>query len=171
MLGMPFWASLRFTGIGRENTIVIIDKIRNIDSYYSLVPDLKKAVEFALSLSDQPEGRYECEELPQGAVYAMVQTGKTQPYSEGRIEAHRKYLDVQILLEGGETVYYEDVEGLKEAEPYSEEKDIVFYECGGQPARIEKGMFYLVLPQDGHMPCRELDGPGTYRKIVLKVRL
>ena len=150
---------------------MIIDKIKNLESYYGLVPNLREAVEFALNLSDQPEGRYECEALPQGSVFAMVQAGATQPFAEGRIEAHRKYLDVQIVLEGGETVYYAGVEGLKELDPYSEEKDIVFYEGGGQPARIEKGMFYLVLPQDGHMPCRELDGPGTYRKIVLKVRL
>jgi beta-galactosidase beta subunit len=32
-------------------------------------------------------------------------------------------------------------------------------------------MFYLVLPHDGHMPCRQLDGHGKYRKIVLKIRV
>ena len=100
----------------------------------------------------------------------MVQEGETQPREDGQIEAHRNYIDVQIMLDGGETVYYADIEDLRETVPYSEEKDAAFYKAGGQPARIEKGMFYVVLPHDGHMPCRELDGPGTYRKIVLKIK-
>lgn len=85
------------------------------------------------------------------------------------IEAHRKYMDVQIMLEGGETVYYADIDGLTETVPYKE--DIVFYEKAGQPARIEKGMFYLALPHDGHLPSCHLDGPGKFRKIVLKIRV
>ena len=35
--------------------------------------------------------------------------------------------------------------------------------------RIGKGMLYAALPQDGHMPRRNIDGrSGHYRKIVLK---
>ena len=101
----------------------------------------------------------------------MIQEGETLPFEDGKVEAHRKYLDMQIMLEGGETVGYADIAGLKESVPYDEEKDIVFFENGGQPVQISRGMFYLVLPQDGHMPCRHLNGPGTYRKIVLKIRV
>ena len=150
---------------------MIIDSINNWKSYCGIAPHYEEAVNFALGLADKPAGRYECEALPAGSVFAMIQEGETGPWAEGKVEAHRKYLDMQIMLEGGETVGYADISGLKETVPYSEEKDIVFYECGGQPVRIGKGMFYLVLPQDGHMPCRRLDGPGHFRKIVLKIRL
>ena len=78
---------------------------------------------------------------------------------------------MQFLLEGKETVYYADIESMKEAVPYDEAKDIAFYEAGGQPARIEEGMFYAAFPHDGHMPCRDLDGTQNYRKIVLKIRI
>ena len=150
---------------------MIIDSISRWRSYIGLVPHFEEAVNFALSLSEAAPGRYECETLPAGTVYAMIQEGGTEPWEEGRVEAHRNYLDMQIMLEGGETVGYADIDGLKEIVPYSGEKDIVFYENAGQPIRIEKGMFYLVLPQDGHMPCRHLDEKGCYRKIVLKIRL
>ncbi len=150
---------------------MIIDSIGNWRSYIGIAPHFEEAVAFALTLADKGPGRYECESLPDGAVFAMIQEGDTAPWEDGQVEAHRKYLDMQIMLEGGETVGYADVAGLKETVPYSEEKDIIFYENGGQPVRIEKGMFYLVLPQDGHMPCRQMDGPGRFRKIVLKVRL
>ena len=50
-----------------------------------------------------------------------------------------------------------------------EEKDIVFFEKGGQPVQIRPGMFYVVFPQDSHMPCRHPEGLSLCRKIVLKI--
>ena len=137
---------------------MIVDRIDRSASYNGIVPEFKEAMEFALSLADKPVGTYQYDKLPEGTVFA-----------DGMIEAHRKYMDVQIMLEGGETVYYADIDGLTETVPYKE--DIVFYEKAGQPARIEKGMFYLALPHDGHLPSCHLDHPGKFRKIVLKIRV
>lgn len=150
---------------------MIVDRIDRIENYNGLAECFREAVAFALSLSDKPTGRYDYDKLPAGTVYALVQEGETQPKEDGQVEAHQRYIDVQLMLDGGETVYYTDIDGLKETVPYSEEKDIAFYEAGGQPARIEKGMFYVALPHDGHMPCRELDGAGKYRKVVLKIKI
>ena len=149
---------------------MIIDSIPRWEAYKGLLPDYEEAMRFAFSLTDKAPGRYECTSLPEGRVYAMIQEGETLPPEEGLIEAHRLYADVQLLLEGGETVVYSDIAGLEEQVPYKE--DIVFYENKGLPLAVRTGMFYIALPQDGHMPCRHLDGqPGTYRKIVLKIRL
>ena len=149
---------------------MIIDRIDRWESYKTLLPDFEPAMRFALTLTEAAPGRYDCEDLPQGRVYVLVQEGETKPREEGLIEAHRMYADVQILLDGGETVYYSCIEGLREAVPYKE--DIIFYENAGQPIAIAKGMFYVALPQDGHMPCRHLNGiPGSYRKLVVKIRL
>ncbi len=150
---------------------MIIDRISRSAAYNSLVPEFEEGMRFALSLADRPVGRYEYEGLPEGRVYVLVSEGETGAFEEGRIEAHRKYLDVQIILKGGETVYYADIEGLEEEIPYSEEADVVFFRRCGQPARIEPGMFYVAFPHDGHLPTRYLDGPGTYRKLVLKIRV
>ena len=149
---------------------MIIDSIRNWRRYAGLLPNYERAMEFALSLPDAPAGRYECGDMPDGTVYAMIQEGETQPLEDGLIEAHRKYADVQIMLDGGEAVYYCDIEGLSETVPYKD--DAALYENAGQPIQISKGMFYVALPQDGHMPCRHVNGQqGRYRKIVLKIRL
>lgn len=68
------------------------------------------------------------------------------PYEEGKLEAHRRYMDVQIFLKGGEVVYYTDIDGLEITVPYKEDADIVFYGQGGQPAKVTEGMFYAVMP-------------------------
>lgn len=150
---------------------MIVDRICRSNAYNGVVPEFEEAMKFALSLKDQPVGRYEYGGLPQGTVYAMVAEGENLLYEDGMVEAHRRYIDVQILLEGGETVYYADIDTLKLKEPYNETADYEMYEKGGQPVRIEPGMFYFVFPHDGHMPSRQLDGPGKYRKIILKIRV
>ena len=149
---------------------MIIDSLKNWEAYKQLLAHYEAAMKFALSLTDSAPGRYDLTSLEEGEVYVLVQQGTTQPVSEGKIEAHRLYADVQILLEGGETVVYSDIEGLTEAVPYKE--DIVFYEGAGQPIAIPAGSFYIALPQDGHMPCRHLgDTPNDYKKLVVKIRL
>lgn len=150
---------------------MIIDRIDRRDIYNGFVPNWKEAFDFALRLKDAPTGRYECEILPEGAAFALVQEGQTRPYEQGKLEAHRKYMDVQIFFKGGEVVYYTDIDGLEETVPYKEDADIVFYGQGGQPARMTEGMFYAVMPHDAHMPAIDPDGTSTYRKIVLKIRV
>lgn len=148
---------------------MIIDSIGRWESYKGILPDYEEAVRFALSLTHKPAGRYDYEQKRTVPVFAMIQEGKLQPFEEGRAEAHRRYADMQIMLEGGETVGYTDITDLKEEVPYDPEKDIAFYKDAGQPIRIRAGMFYLALPQDGHTPCRALKGETGYRKIVLKI--
>ena len=149
---------------------MIIDSITNWEAYRGILPDFEARMRFALSLGDAASGKYECTSLPKGCVYALVQEGQTLPLEKGLIEAHRKYADVQIMIDGGETVYYTDIHGLAEVVPYKD--DIAFYKSAGQPLAVTKGMFYVALPQDGHMPCRHLNGcPGSYKKIVLKIRM
>lgn len=150
---------------------MIIDRMERNHVYNSLVPYWKEAFAFALSLKDQPVGRYECKTLPAGAAFALVQEGATRPYEEGKLETHCRYMDVQIMLEGAETVYYADMEGLEVTVPYKNDADIVFYGQGGQPAQIKAGMFYAVMPHDAHMPCIHLNGEGAFRKIVLKIKV
>ena len=89
---------------------MIVDRIDRRDVYNNFVPNWKEAFDFALSLKDAEPGRYECESLPAGTAFALVQEGHTRPYEEGKLEAHRRYMDVQIFLKGGEVVYYTDID-------------------------------------------------------------
>lgn len=49
-------------------------------------------------------GRYEFD-----GGYFMVQKGTTRPLEEGTFEAHRRYIDVQIVVEGSEELAWEDL--------------------------------------------------------------
>ena len=146
---------------------MILDSMNNIARYYGLLPGLEEGVEFALTLKGKPTGRYD---LGHGGIYCLVQEGDTSPYEEGHFEYHRKYVDVQILTDGAEVVGWQDTAALTEVyAEYDGTKDIAFLDGEGIPVLVKEGMFYLVFPEDSHMPCRHIQNKLHYNKLVLKV--
>lgn len=145
---------------------MIIDYISNYEKYLFLNPLLKEGVEYALSVADAPEGRYDTEKF-----YVLIQNMESLPMGGGLFESHERYMDVQIILEKEEYVGWQDISKLIKKVPYSEEKDVSFYEGDGIDFRVSAGMFYLMLPHDAHKPCRGIGEKYTYRKIVLKIPL
>lgn len=147
---------------------MIIDEAKNMLSYAPLLPNLRAGLDAVKALGEDLEpGRYE---FPGG--YFMVQEGEAKPLYEGDFEAHRKYIDVQILLEGTEYVAFAPTGSLTVTKPYSEERDIFFLTGKEkQLIRFERGMFWAAFPQDAHKPGRYTDTPAHYKKIIMKLPL
>ena len=147
---------------------MIIDDISRFKQYTRNVPELYEAVKFIEKVRKEnlPVGRY-----PVGDNYALVQEGTTRPFSEGKFEVHRKYLDVQIMISGSEYMEYADLADLTPDVPYDEQKDVEFLLGKGHPLLIKSGMFYVVYPGDGHKPCCHGSAPTKYKKVVVKIRI
>ena len=125
---------------------------------------LMSCIEFLRTVSkDTPNGRYELD----NGVYYMVMDASLSS-AEGKLfEAHRKYTDVQYILDGEETMIYTDVTPLTESVPYNPDKDIVFFECkGGFTFTVKAGEFAVFTPTDAHAPGI---GVGTAKKVVMKI--
>lgn len=103
--------------------------------------------------------------------FMMLQQGTTKSAEEGDYEAHKAYLDVQVLLEGNETVIWADTANLTETVPYDEEKDKVMYTGSGSAVEIRPGMCYFCWPHDAHKACRHQDQAAAYRKAVIKLKI
>lgn len=117
-----------------------------------------------------PPGRY----AVQGDdIFFAVDEYETQPVNEGRFEIHRKYLDIQALVSGAEYIGYTPLDGLVEAQPYDEQKDLAFYQSPPQYSRLvlRPGLFAIFWPHEPHMPCRIVDTPCRVKKIVVKIRM
>lgn len=115
-----------------------------------------------------PDGRVD---LDGDNVYVSVQRYETKPPKELKLEAHRQYADIQILLEGEESILWEPLDGLKVSTPY--EPDIAFFEFGHAPTEIvlAPGRFSVFFPRDAHAPCGSYGKIHQVRKAVVKVRL
>ena len=149
---------------------MIADTLLQCHRYTALSPRFAAAFEFLQQLpADQPLGRHE---LDGDNCFALVQTYATKPLAEAKFESHRKYIDIQFIQAGGETLLWSPLVALTEMiEPYDAERDIAFYATPPQvtPINLRAGAFTIFFPEDGHAPGLEYSGPTEVRKVVIKI--
>lgn len=144
---------------------MIIDKTDNILLYEPLLKNLRNGISAVRALPSLEIGRYEFE-----GGYFMVQKGSTKPLKDGTFEAHRKYIDVQILMEGSEEVAWSDITDLVTAIEYDPQKDAERLTGSfDHVMKISEGMFYAAFPHDGHKPVSHTVRQQSFTKIVMKL--
>ena len=150
---------------------MIIDTLDHADTYASLHPLFAQAFAFLKrpDLADLPDGKHVI--VPPDRLFAAISTYTTKPVSEGKLETHRDYIDIQYLASGKETLGWAPLAGQPEACPFSAQNDIGFYEGDSTPLPLAPKTFMILFPQDAHLPGRIAAAPETVKKIVLKVRI
>ena len=149
---------------------MIVDKIENYHLYAKLLPGFARAFELLRNpqVADQPDGKYEID----NENFYICQHYQSKPLEQGKLEAHRKYIDIQFIADGCEMMGYSNLENLQIDKPYDSDPDIAFYNTPDKISMIElcKDMFCILYPHDAHMPGLNLDGSSTVHKIVVKVK-
>lgn len=119
---------------------------------------------------DLTPGRHELE----GDSYYNVDIYTAKDLVICRYEAHKKYVDIQYMVEGEELIYVTDIDNLQVSEPYSEEKDVMFF-TGGEdvkPELMTPGKYLVFYPKDGHKPSVRVGETGSaVKKVVFKVKI
>ncbi len=144
---------------------MIIDKFENLGLY---VKDdaLKNAiVDFLLSAKDKQAGKYAI----LGETYANVLEYVSKPFETVKMEAHRKYIDLQYIVSGEECVLKQELDDNQPINEYNEVKDVVHY----SPKTYDKsilpvGAFGLMFPNDLHQCVASLQ-PAPVKKVVVKI--
>jgi biofilm protein TabA len=149
------------------NTAMILDTLKNTDRYAGLHPDFATAFDFlrSPSVATLPAGR--CEVLEK-RVFVIVGKDKGKSRENARLEAHRKYIDIQFVVSGEEWIGWRDLKTCRETGlGYSAEKEIEFYTAlPTKWFRVPPGSFAIFFPDDAHAP---LAGEGPVHKVVVKV--
>lgn len=144
---------------------MIVDSIKHIRDYETLLPGIGAGMDFVERAGALEVGRYEFD-----GGYLMVQEGVTTPMDSGTFEAHRKYIDVQILLAGAEEVAWAERDCLDVAIAYDETKDAERLDGPREHCiLVSEGMFWAALPHDAHRACGHTGLAHSYRKIVMKL--
>jgi biofilm protein TabA len=145
---------------------MIIDRIENAALYYPLHPKFKQAFDYIaqIDIHTLPVGRHEID----NSMYVLVQEYTTKPKSEGKWEAHRRYIDLQYVVQGAEGMGYANIHDLEQGEYLSEKDFLPLFGEGGQIA-LRSGYFVLLFPEDAHMPSMALGESKPARKIVIKI--
>ena len=148
---------------------MIVDRIQNADLYVSMHARFQVAFDFLRqdNISDIEVGEYQ---ICGKDAFARVMTYETLPVDEGYHEAHRKYIDVQFVVDGKEYFGYSPLVDQDVVQEYSEDEDVALYnETSPSFVSLSSGMFAIFFPDDAHKPCRYLESSSRVKKIVVKI--
>ncbi|QWT42411.1 YhcH/YjgK/YiaL family protein [Dickeya dadantii] len=140
---------------------------------YALHPIIHQAIDY-ISTTDftaMATGKYDI--IP-GKMFCLLQEFTTEPADERLAESHFKFVDIQYLLQGEETIGV--ARGSRDntvIEDKSEHHDIVFYRDIQNESFISltPGMFAVFFPEDLHRPCCQSQGQSFIRKAVIKIHI
>jgi YhcH/YjgK/YiaL family protein len=105
-------------------------------------------------------------------LFAIEQVYDTKPRADGFFESHRKYIDIQIVIAGAETMELADVARAAVCKPYDPDRDLIVYEdiTEASHLRIKAGEVTVFFPVDVHMPSLRVGNEAVLvRKSVVKV--
>lgn len=146
---------------------MILENMSNWRKYEGLHKNFGTAFRYIESL----HGKLPAEkriELDGSSVYVLPMTMPGKGRDAARLEAHRKYIDIQYVMQGKDVMGWKPIAACKEVtQAYSAEKDIEFF--GEKPDAwfdVVPGDFAVFFPEDAHAP---LAGSGEIVKIVVKL--
>ncbi len=151
---------------------MIVTQLEHLSSQMAMNALFEKAIVFLhrAGWRDHTDGTIP---IDGNTVYGMLQSYETKtPRETVPFEGHRKYIDIQYVIEGKETIYWMPMSGLTPTTPYDDAKDIWFCQFtreGSTPVVLSAGQLIVLFPEDAHAPMHSAGAPTHVRKIVIKV--
>ena len=147
---------------------MIFDKIENAEKSYPLSENIKKGLKFIQenNLEKFKDGKYE---IDGNDVYISIQSYQTKDEKDSKWEAHKKYTDIQYIIEGEEKIGFSRLEKTTPVTQYDKDKDIFFLEGDGNYLVARKGDFLIFTPEDVHRPSLSISKPSFVKKAVVKL--
>jgi biofilm protein TabA len=101
-------------------------------------------------------------------MFVIVEHVQGKPKEHARLEAHRRYIDIQLVLDGDEVMGWKPLaDCLNPVSEHSMEKDIRFFDdAPASWVAVPPDHFCIFFPEDAHAP---LVGNGKIRKVIFKV--
>ena len=146
---------------------MILDTLARSDRYLALHPLFARAFDFLRNadLLALAPGKHA---IDGERLFAIVEACPGRSRADAKLESHRRYIDIQLVLDGVDEMGWRPTAGCVDpATDYDAARDIRFYDDA--PASwiaTPPGAFCLFFPDDAHAP---LVGDGMIRKVVVKI--
>ena len=146
---------------------MILDDLKNAPRYDKLHEGFSLGFEFLLrpDLASLDSGKYE---LDGEHLFALINRDPGRGHAGARLEAHRRYIDIQLLVDGSEEIGWRPTAECQAlTDPYDPSRDIMFFSDAPYTwIRLPVGKFMIFYPDDAHAP---LAATGDNLKAVIKV--
>jgi YhcH/YjgK/YiaL family protein len=146
---------------------MILDTLAQSDRYLALHPRFARAFEFLRStdLRALEPGRHA---IDGDHLFAIVEACAGRARADAKLECHRRYIDIQLVLEGVDEMGWKPTaDCVAPATEYDAARDIRFFnDVPSNWITTPPGAFCTFFPDDAHAP---LVGEGLIRKVVVKI--
>jgi YhcH/YjgK/YiaL family protein len=147
---------------------MIVDQLENANTYVHISNRLAVALRYLQTndMSTFAAGTYEIKDRE---IYAIVSEYTSKNIENAKWESHKKYADIQYVLNGIEKMGHAALKNMEVIENYNPDKDITILKGTGDYVTVHSGTFAIFFPQDAHQPGVAVDGNIPIKKVVVKV--
>ena len=146
---------------------MILSTLTNADRYTTLHPLFPRAFDFMRStnLLALASGIHP---IVGDDLFAILEQAPGRTRAEAQLECHRKYIDIQLVLEGVDEMGWKPLADCREpVADYSAEKDIqFFYDTPSSWIVTPPNSFCIFFPEDAHAP---LVSSSNIHKVIFKI--
>ncbi|MDI1300205.1 YhcH/YjgK/YiaL family protein [Methylotenera sp.] len=130
---------------------MIIDTIDQIQRYAAVHPLFPQVFDFikTTNLLTLPNGKHA---ILNDDIFVLIQRGVGQSKTEAKLECHRKYIDIQLVLDGTDNMGWKPLADCQQAiDSFNTTNDVQFFEdlplnwLNTQPNK-----FCIFFPEDAH---------------------
>ncbi|MDQ6422973.1 YhcH/YjgK/YiaL family protein [Paenibacillus sp. LHD-117] len=143
---------------------MIYDKIENAGLYIFQHAGLARALEdLRFNLIGQSDSN---------AFSKNIAQFVTSPKEQKQYEAHKKYIDIHVVLEGKEYIEVSHIDSLTNVTAYDETRDIWFGDvqtASKLKGMLEPGYFLVCFPEDAHLVGAHEQHAEDVKKIIYKI--
>ena len=149
---------------------MILAKNVNARDYLGIHPNLDLALERINDEFLSALGEEKVDIVP-GEVWCTKFTYETVTDEESFFEAHEKFLDIHLMLDGCERVEVAPPAALAQFDAQPENDFYAYRGEGHYKMILTPGDFLVVFPADAHKIKMQADGPCTVSKAVFKIKI
>jgi YhcH/YjgK/YiaL family protein len=101
-------------------------------------------------------------------LFVIVEAEQGRTREQAKLECHRKYIDIQLVLEGTDEMGWKPLANCRQPiDEYNDERDIRFFNDAAESwISTPANTFCIFFPDDAHAP---LVSTGKIRKCVFKI--
>lgn len=149
---------------------MIYGNTNNINEFDFLSENIKKCFEYfnKNDLKNMENGTYEIQGKD---IFVNIVEYETTTQDKRPWEAHKKYLDIHIIISGEEIINTNFINNLTQ-KAYIEEEDFLPMEGNKKTAiLLQENDFLICYPNDAHMTAIKVDEPKKIKKAIFKVKI
>jgi YhcH/YjgK/YiaL family protein len=146
---------------------MVLDTLACAERYAALHRRFGRAFRFLAEtdLESLPTGR---SDILGDEMFVIIDRKDGRGHDGARLEAHRRYIDIQYTVRGEEEICWTPLATCVDADgDFDTGRDIVFFrDLPSAWLRVPRGRFAIFFPDDAHAP---LAGSGAVVKAIVKI--